>query len=128
MYRLFTLEEATGMIPTVATHLESMQDASRELERVQERLEALRPFTVEAVNAHREAAFLVHEVHSHKAELDRLGVIVKDVEAGVVDFPSQLGAEVVWLSWEQGTDGITHYQRIGEEVSKPIPEAAAARR
>ena len=121
MYRLFTIEEATSMIPTVENLLAGMQDAAQELSRVQEVIERSRPLSVEAMNARQEAGFLLREMHESKAELDRLGVQVKDFEAGVVDFPSQLGAEVVWLSWERGTEEITHYHRVGDNTARPLP-------
>ena len=124
MYRLFTLEEATDMIPTVDRLLGEMQHAARDVAILKERLSRLDPISVEARNCAQEIAFLIHGLHSVKAELDRMGVHLKDVESGVVDFPSQLGAEVVCLSWEKGQEAITHYHRFGEETAKLLPGRA----
>lgn len=121
MYRLFTIEEATDMIPTVDRLLGEMQNAAFELAILKERLSELNPHTVEARNSAQEVAFLVAQLQADKAELDRMGVHLKDVESGVVDFPSQLGAEVVCLSWEKGQSTITHYHRFGEESAKLLP-------
>jgi hypothetical protein len=121
MYRLFTLEEATDMIPTVDGLLGEMQDAARELARLREEVSRLPVHSVEARNAAQETAFLLSQLHTDKAALDRLGVHLKDVESGLVDFPSQLGAEVVCLAWEKGQRAITHYHRLGETSEKPLP-------
>ena len=121
MYRLFTLEEATDMIPTVDRLLGEMQTAARVIAILKERLTRLNPVSVEARNCAQEVAFLLQELHTVKADLDRLGVHLKDVETGVVDFPSQLGAEVVCLSWEKGQDAITHYHRFGDDAAKLLP-------
>jgi hypothetical protein len=121
MYRLFTLEEATEMIPTVDGLLSSMQEAARELSRLREGLTNAPAFSVAARNLTQESAFLLAQMRSDKAELDRLGVHLKDVESGLVDFPSQLGAEVICLSWEKGQREITHYHRLGDSATRPLP-------
>lgn len=123
MYKLFTHEEATRLLPVVDEHLAEMQRAVQETLALREQLSQRAGLSIEGQNLAREIAFVLSEIHRHKAELDRLGVHVKDVETGVVDFPSQLGAEVVCLSWERGQDAITHYHRLGnEDEIRPLPE------
>lgn len=121
MYRLFTLEEATDMLPTVDSLISEMQEAAADLEVARKRLEVLSPLSVAARNAAMEAAFLLEQLQQNKAELDRLGVHLRDVELGLVDFPSQLGAEVVCLSWEKGQSEITHYHRLNGDAPLPLP-------
>jgi hypothetical protein len=122
MYKLFTLAEANRLIPVVEQNLAGLQDAIRELLDLRERLKGANPLAVETQNLLQESAFLAEQINTSKAELDQLGVQVKDVEVGKVDFPGQLGAEIVWLTWEKGQDAITHYQRVGEETALPLPE------
>ncbi len=122
MYRLFTLTEATRLLPVVDEHLGALQGAAADLARLRERGSAVEAATIEAVNLSRETAFLLEVVHTSKAELDRLGVQIRDVQEGLVDFPSQLGAEVVCLTWEKGQDAITHYHPLsGEADARPLP-------
>lgn len=122
MYKLFTHEEATRLLPLVDEHLGAMQRAVQETLALREELDRRNAYTVEGQNLAREIAFVLSEIHRHKADLDRLGVHVKDVETGVVDFPSKLGAEVVCLSWERGQDAITHYHRLDSEAEiRPLP-------
>ena len=110
------------MIPTVEELLETMQDAAREISSLNESLIGRNAFSLESRNIGQEIAFLFGQLHEAKAQLDRLGVQVKDIESGTVDFPSKLGAEVVWLSWEKGQDAITHYHRVGDSSTKPLPQ------
>jgi len=122
MYRLFTLTEATRLLPVVDEHLGALQGAAADLASLRERGSAAEAATIEAVNLSRETTFLLEVIHTSKAELDRLGVQIRDVQEGLVDFPSQLGAEVVCLTWEKGQDAITHYHPLsGEADARPLP-------
>jgi hypothetical protein len=122
MYRLFTLTEATRLLPVVDEHLGALQGAAVDLASLRELGSHVEAATVEAVNLSRETAFLLEVIHTRKAELDRLGVQIRDVQEGLVDFPSQLGAEVVCLTWEKGQDAITHYHPLsGDADARPLP-------
>lgn len=126
MYRLFTLHEATEMIPTVDGLLGEMQSATQELLAARQTLGRTPALSIEQRNAAQEIAFLQGQLYTVKAELDRLGVHLKDVESGVVDFPSQLGAEVICLSWEKGQSEITHYHRLGDSSTKLLPNSTSS--
>lgn len=123
MYKLFTHAEATRLLPIVDEHLAEMQRAVHETLELRAELGTRNPLSVEGQNLTREIAFVLSEIHRHKAELDRLGVHVKDLESGAVDFPSRLGAEVVCLAWERGQNAITHYHRLdNEDDIRPLPD------
>jgi hypothetical protein len=123
MYKLFTLEEATELLPLVDANIREMQSVVGDILGLQERLEGKPVNTVETRNALEELRFLHSTLQEDKAQFDRLGVHLKDLEAGLVDFPSQLGAEVVCLSWSQGQEAITHYHHLneGEAARRPLP-------
>jgi hypothetical protein len=129
MYKLFSVQEATELIPLVDRTLREMQTALHDTVDVQDRLEDARPFSIQARNLAEELTFLLGTIHENKATLDRLGVHLKDVETGLVDFPSQLGSEVVYLSWKQGQHGITHYHRLNETetMQRVLPEQIQSR-
>ena len=125
MYKLFSVTEANNLIPVVDELLGDMQIAIRDTLQLRDDIAALGAHSVAARNKAQEIAFLLRSAHETKAQLDRLGVFLKDVDTGVVDFPSQVGAEVVYLSWEKGQDAITHYHRLNEGSRLPLgaPEA-----
>lgn len=54
--------------------------------------------------------------------LEELGVDVKDVDAGLLDFPSQRDGVAVELCWHVGEVAVEHWHGIGEGFAgrKPI--------
>jgi hypothetical protein len=122
MFKLFSLQEANKLIPTVDTLLSEMQNAIVDALRIRQEFATVKANTLEARNMIQEMQFLGRVVNESKAELDKLGVFIQDVETGKIDFPSQLGAEVVYLTWEKGKDAITHYHRLNEGTSLPLPK------
>jgi hypothetical protein len=55
-------------------------------------------------------------------ELDELGVSIKDLDLGLLDFPARRGGELVELCWHVGEETVTHWHRVGEGYAgrKPI--------
>lgn len=109
------------MIPVVGELLEGMQSSITDTIRLRNDIAALPGNSIDARNKAQEIAFLVRQVHEQKAELDRMGVFLQDIDAGVLDFPSQIGAEVVCLTWEKGQSAITHYHRLNDTAQQPLP-------
>ena len=127
MYKLFTVQEANRLIPVVDQKLSDMQEAIRDILALREALQPMNSLSLEAQQTAEEIKFLLGTVQEDNLELDGMGVHLQDVETGLVDFPSRLGAEVVYLCWEQGKDAITHYHRLNQEVKarQPLPSEGA---
>jgi hypothetical protein len=55
-------------------------------------------------------------------DLDRLGVSVKDLDLGLLDFPALREGELVELCWYAGEDEVAYWHRVGEGYAgrKPI--------
>lgn len=56
-------------------------------------------------------------------ELEALGVLVKDLDRGLVDFPALHGDEEVLLCWQVGEDEIAFWHGLEEGFAgrKPLP-------
>jgi hypothetical protein len=56
-------------------------------------------------------------------ELQRLGVLVKDLDSGLVDFPALRDGEEVLLCWQVGEDEIAYWHGADEGFAgrKPLP-------
>ena len=56
-------------------------------------------------------------------ELERQGVLVKDLDRGLVDFPALRDGEEVLLCWEVGEDEVAFWHGIDEGFAgrKPLP-------
>jgi hypothetical protein len=56
-------------------------------------------------------------------QLEALGVLVKDLDRGLVDFPALRGDEEVLLCWQVGEDEIAYWHGVDEGFAgrKPLP-------
>ena len=73
--------------------------------------------------AEQQVAEPAHEVAEIIAELDALGVQVKDIEVGLVDFPADRGGETVLLCWKVGEEAVGYWHGLEEGYAgrKPLP-------
>jgi hypothetical protein len=57
------------------------------------------------------------------AQLEELGVLVKDLDRGLVDFPALRDGEEVLLCWEVGEDEVAFWHGVDEGFAgrKPLP-------
>lgn len=67
----------------------------------------------------REAEAVVRAVEA----LERLGVLVKDLDRGLVDFPALREGEEVLLCWQVGEDEVAYWHGVDEGFAgrKPLP-------
>ncbi|MEZ4633223.1 MAG: DUF2203 domain-containing protein [Deinococcales bacterium] len=122
MFKLFSVAEANKLIPQVDEKIREMQASARDLRELQEKLQQKRPQGIQALNNAQEMKFLLTTVQQLGADLNRMGVYIKDLEQGSVDFPSQIGAEVIRLCWEQGDADIRYYRHLNDERKILLPE------
>ena len=56
-------------------------------------------------------------------QLERLGVVVKDLDRGLVDFPALRHGEEVLLCWQVGEDEVAYWHGLEEGFAgrKPLP-------
>jgi hypothetical protein len=119
--RHFTPEEANELLPEVRALVEEMV-AHRRLLAVATVRHAraaakiagngggVRPHEVDELRAviEREAAEVAHSVEA----LSALGVLVKDLDQGLVDFPARRGEEEVLLCWRLGEDEVAFWHSV----------------
>jgi hypothetical protein len=65
---------------------------------------------------------LADETGAAVKELEEIGVVVKDLDLGLLDFPALRADEEVELCWHVGEESVEHWHRIGEGYAgrKPI--------
>ena len=66
----------------------------------------------------------VQRVRESVAEIDAVGVQVKDLDAGLLDFPCRLDDQVVLLCWRMGETAIEHWHPVdsGFKDRQPLDE------
>lgn len=116
--RLFTHAEATAMLPVVRPRLQHLATMKRRLDSVRQEFNALRPQA--RVNGHAKQAqelehtlqALVHDLNIELAAIHALGIAVKDLTIGLVDFPSVREGRVVFLCWRMDEPAIVAWHEL----------------
>jgi hypothetical protein len=66
----------------------------------------------------------LQRVRESLAEIDAIGVQVKDIDAGLLDFPCRLDDQVVLLCWRMGETTIEHWHTMeaGFQGRQPLDD------
>jgi hypothetical protein len=66
----------------------------------------------------------LQRVRESIAEIDSIGVQVKDLDSGLLDFPFRLDEEIVLLCWRLGETGIEHWHTVesGFQGRQPVDD------
>ena len=103
--KIFTVQEANALLPNVRSIVGKIQRAHRRISRYRDdakkAAEAAERGGGGFVDGVAYAAVLTELTHQ-LAELEALGVQLKDFERGLVDFPSLRDGRVVLLCWQLG--------------------------
>jgi hypothetical protein len=132
--RTFTLEEAQSLLPVLESLLKRAIEGKREAEQVESGLSELARRVansggmrvdvgkVARLRADMEAH--LERVRESIAEIDSIGVQVKDIESGLLDFPCSLEGQVVLLCWRLGETSIEHWHTVesGFQGRQPVDE------
>lgn len=106
---------------------EKVEAFERQLQALQQRILAMGGMVVNVSVMARQRAerdVALKEAQDTLAEIDAIGVQVKDLNTGLLDFPCQLEDQVVLLCWKMGEAEITHWHTIesGFQGRQPIDD------
>ena len=103
--KIFTVHEANALLPNVRIILAKIQRAHRTLSRYRDEAKKAAEAAEQGgggIAKGIEYASVLTELTVQLAELEGLGVQLKDFERGLVDFPSLRDGRVVLLCWQMG--------------------------
>ncbi|HEY4046265.1 MAG TPA: DUF2203 domain-containing protein [Acidobacteriaceae bacterium] len=132
--KTFSLNEAQSLLPILETLLRRAIEAKNSAEEGEEELQQLgqRVFfsggmRLDPVEIGRKRSALntsVQQVKDAVQEIDSIGVQVKDLDSGLLDFPCRLGDDIVLLCWKLGETRITHWHSVdsGFQGRQPVDE------
>lgn len=132
--RTFTLNEAQTMLPVLESLLRRAIAANAKAVSVEEEISAFNQriflsggMHVDVEKAARrrgEREIAIREAKDTLAEIDAIGVQVKDLSAGLLDFPCRMDGEIVLLCWKLGEKEITHWHTVeaGFSGRQPLDE------
>jgi hypothetical protein len=138
--RLFTLDEANGLILQISGIFQRMDPKLARLRELQDLAEDAEMYwgsegeTMPLPERERHVQ-LVTEAADVRASLDLdlkeihgLGCEVKDVASGLVDFPAAVEGNLAYLCWQRGEGTIANWHTLeggfaGRKLLRPPPEA-----
>ena len=132
MSKTFTLGEAQILLPVLEALLKRAQTAGKraaalgfEMQQLSHRIFLSGGMHVDVVKAARRRAErdkAMKEATDTVAEIDEIGVQVKDLEQGLLDFPCVMDGKTVLLCWKLGEKeiGFWHTEEDGYAGRKPL--------
>lgn len=132
--RLFKRHEAEKLLPLIESRLwdvilkkKQLEEVNDEFSRVQNRIllygGILPPYRyLSEIKGKRDA--LLEGLREDVARIEQIGCVIKDIDTGLVDFPSLVADEQVYLCWKLGEERIGYWHRMDEGFAgrKPLSE------
>jgi hypothetical protein len=132
--KTFTLDEAQSLLPVLESLLKRAIEGKQAAEEVERGLAemarrvyfsgGMRVDSAKVAGLRAELEAHVQRVRESVAEIDTIGVQVKDLEAGLLDFPCRLEDQIVLLCWRMGEPTIDHWHPTdtGFRDRQPVDE------
>jgi hypothetical protein len=149
MARFFDLDEANEAIPELRTILETLRDERSQLIALRDefaRRAALEMSPGEAATGrvaddaaarNREDAAerrrlrlrmqgVIDQMQAGVARIDELGITLREIETGLVDFPALVSGRQVWLCWRLGEGDVEWWHELSDGFGgrRPLIELA----
>jgi hypothetical protein len=122
--RTFTLDEAQMLLPVLESLLRAAISGKKLMEEVEGEMQELshRIFlnggthvdVVAVARRKAERGKAEQRAKDALAEIDSIGVQVKDLDIGLLDFPCEVEGKTVLLCWKTGEKSITHWHGTDE--------------
>lgn len=134
MSRHFTLPEAESLLSAVDKNIREAISVKTQYQEAEEFLQSLsqRVMLMGGVMLDREGIREMRDRRDQSGErlktaleeLEEIGCLVKDLDTGLVDFPTLFRGEEVYLCWKLGETGITYWHGVSEGFAgrKPIDQ------
>ena len=112
-HRHYTVDEANTRLELVGAIVRRIRDARAELteEGFDQSFSTISELTGGAWPGAQHAAAAL-EVALGFDRLEELDVVVRDLERGIIDFPSLLGGEEIYLCWLVGEPSVGHWHAV----------------
>jgi hypothetical protein len=132
--KTFTLDEAQALLPVLEALLKRAIEGKKAAESIEGRMQDLARkiflsggLLVDIARVRRQRATLESHLQAAKdsvAEIDAIGVQVKDLNTGLLDFPCEIDGEIVLLCWKLGESRIDFWHTVedGFRGRQPIDD------
>ncbi len=124
MSRRFTLEEAESLLPEVERSLREALEQRRRYDEAEESIQSVARRVTMAGGSFVDRGAIMDDRARRDSSAERLkgaieeiltlGVLIKDLDIGLIDFPTLFRGEEVYLCWKFGERGIRFWHGIEE--------------
>lgn len=109
--RYYTVEEANGLIAGLRERLERIREARRMILRSAEVLRR----GAGANGGGAEGSAALEAMTTLRGEVEALnsqGIVLRDADTGLIDFPARREGRLVYLCWRPDEDRVTHWHEV----------------
>ena len=120
--KTFTIDEAQSLLPLLEALLKRAIDGKQAAEKIELNLSELarriylsggmKVDPASVIKQRGELEEQMKQVRETISEIDEIGVQVKDIDSGLLDFPCRLDDQVVLLCWRMGETSIEHWHTM----------------
>lgn len=136
---LYSVEDANRVLPLVRSIVRDVVDDFRRLRttgrerralEVETGTEGQTPSGLRLEELKDQVCLYSQRIEGYLEELSELGLEVRDLELGLVDFPTLIEGEPAYLSWQLGEEGVKWWHAVDQGFTDrtPVPAALLAPR
>jgi hypothetical protein len=125
MFSHFTLNQANEKLPSVIKKFKNISNMKNEVTKIQSDLETNPKYMTslkDYIIKKQELNTAITDFYKLIEDLEATGVSIKSIDQGLLDFPSLMFNEEIWLCWKEGETEIKfwHGKNEGFNGRKPI--------
>ncbi len=123
MTRYFGIDEANAAVPEVERILLALRDQREELIRLRDQVvetqagaasTATGTATADARTLRLRMQFLIDQMQAGVSQLVERDVTLREIEAGLIDFPALANGRQIWLCWRLGEGPIEYWHELDD--------------
>lgn len=122
MSRFFDIDAANEALTEIGPLLATLSDQRAELIRLRDRTLAAHASASAGSASESDAEEsqrirlrmqgIIDQMTAAVARIDALGITLRDIERGLIDFPALSGGRPVWLCWQLGEDDVAFWHEL----------------
>jgi len=126
--KLFDTADANELVPTLEVlirdlqlHANTLRTRILEFVRADERVDSMR--LEQIIDLHPELRPVTLRMGEIAHQIDQMGCFLKDIDLGLIDFPCEIGGEVVFLCWQSGESRVIAWHPVASGFGdrRPLP-------
>ena len=114
---LFTPQEASRLLPDIKPKMRELVERKKVIAKLHNEIQKFSLIGFQTADVAEKAAqldALVDEMSRKIAEIEDLGVQIRDLDLGLVDFPAERYGECVMLCWRYGESEVSYWHKSTE--------------